>query len=576
MASDVVLPVDLAGLDRAVTELAENVDRWARLAVADRRRYLAAARDATLEVMDRWVELSLAAKRIPAGSHWAGAEWGSGPQYFLRALAGLDSTLAQLENGEEISVPRVSTRPDGRVVAGVYPETLLDRALTGPLSAEVWMERGVTEESLADTMALPYRGTAPEGRVALVLGAGNVASLGLWDLLHKLYLEGQVVALKVNPVVEYLTPVLEAVLAPWIADGFVRLVCGGADVGAYLVEHPGIDELHLTGGIATHDAIVFGTGDQGAKRKAEQRPRIDKPLTSELGGVSPVIVLPGPWSRADIATQADRIVGMKLNNNGHNCMSPQVLVLPAGWAPGAALVEEIERLLRTLPPQHAYYPGTAERQRTWRDAHPEAIELGGGNVPRTLLRDLDPGAEDEVAFTTEAFGPMLAQTSLPAPTPQAYLDAAVAFANDRLFGTLAATLLIHPETERQLGDALDDAIDRLRYGAVGVNEWHLWAAVFSPCPWGGAPGQPLHDVQSGRGFVHNSLMFDRPEKTVIRNTFHLAPQAWRYGHAQMSNRPLISANHPLGPAAGRAFTQMTTDPRWRRLPGLLTALLRGG
>lgn len=576
MASDVVLPVNVAELDTAVTELAENADRWARLPVEDRRRYLAAARATTLEVMDRWVELSLAAKQIPEGSHWAGAEWGSGPQYFLRALAGLDSTLAQLERGEQISVPRVTTRPDGRVVATVYPETVLDRALTGPLTAEVWMERGVTEATLADTMALPYGDAAAEGRVALVLGAGNVASLGLWDLLHKLYLEGQVVALKVNPVVDYLTPVLEEILAPWIADGFVRLVSGGADAGAYLVDHPDIDELHLTGGITTHDAIMFGTGEEGEKRKADGRPRTEKRMTSELGGVSPLIILPGPWSRADIATQADRIVGMKLNNNGHNCMSPQVLVLPEGWGPGVALVDEIERLLRTVPPQHAYYPGTAERQRAWLEAHPQAIELGGGNVPRTLLRDLDPDADDEVAFTTEAFGPMLAQTSLPAPTPEAFLDAAVAFANDRLFGTLAATLLVHPETERRLGDGLDDAIDRLRYGAVGVNEWHLWAAVLSQCPWGGAPGQPLHDVQSGRGFVHNSLMFDRPEKTVIRNTFHFAPQAWRYRTAQLSNRPLISATHPLGAAAGRAFTQMTTDPRWRRLPGMLAAILRGG
>ncbi len=576
MASGTPPQTRIAGLDRAVTELADNADRWARMSVTGRRRYLGAARDATLRVMDRWVELSLSAKRIPAGSHWAGAEWGSGPQYFLRALAGIESTLAQLERGDAISVPRVTTRPDGRVVATVYPERPLDRALTGPLSAEVWMERGVTEATLADTMALPYREAAPEGKVALVLGAGNVVSLGLWDLLHKLYLEGQVVVLKVNPVVDYLSPVLEEILAPWIADGFVRLVSGGAEVGAYLVDHPGIDELHLTGGIATHDAIAFGPGEEGAERKADERPRIDKPFTSELGGVSPIIVLPGPWSRADIATQADRIVGMKLNNNGHNCMSPQVLVLPEGWAPGTALLEEIERLLRTLPPQHAYYPGTAERQRAWVDAHPEATELGGGNVPRTLLRDVDPDAENEVAFTTEAFGPMLAQTSLPAPTPEAFLDAAVAFANDRLFGTLAATLLIHPETEKQLGDGLDDAIDRLRYGAVGVNEWHLWAAVFSQCPWGGAPGQPLYDVQSGRGFVHNSLMFDRPEKTVIRNTFHLAPQAWRYGGAQVANRPLISATHPLGPAAGRAFTAMTTDPRWRRLPALLTALVRGG
>lgn len=575
MASGVRSPADVAVLDRAVAELVANSDRWARLPVADKRQYLVRARRRTLRVMDRWVELTLTAKGIASTSPWAGPEWVGGPYYVLWALSALETTLAQLERDRPIAVPEVTTRSDGRVVATVYPGTMLDRALTGPMTAEVWMRTGVTEMTLADTMAVAYRRTAADGKVALVLGAGNVAALGLWDLLHKLYLEGQVVALKTNPVVDYLTPVITEILAPWIEDGYVRVVSGGADVGAHLVDHPDVDELHLTGGIATHDAIVFGTGEEGAVRKADNRPRIDKRITSELGGVSPIIVVPGPWSRADIATQADKIVGMKLSNSGHNCLSPQVLVLPAKWPPGRALLAEIERLMRSIPPQRAYYPGTAERQRAWVDAHPEAIEIDGINVPRTLLWDLAPDAEGEPAFTTEAFGPMLAQTSLPAPTPQAYLDEAVAFANDRLFGTLAATLLVHPKTERQLGDRLDRAVEDLRYGAVGVNDWHMWAAFLPPCPWGGAPGQPLNDVQSGRGFVHNSLMFDRPEKTIIRNSFHLAPRAWRYREPQLSPHPLYSAALPVGLDAGRQMTVLAADPRWRHLPRLLAAMMRG-
>ena len=574
MASAVRSPADVAVLDRAVAELVANSGPWARLPVEDKRRYLVAARRRTLRVMDRWVALTLAAKGIAPASPWAGPEWALGPWYFLLAVTALESTLAELERGRQVEVPRVTTRPDGRVVATVYPDTMLERVLTGPTTAEVWMQQGVTETTLGDTMALPYRWSQEEGKVALVLGAGNVAALGLLDLLHKLYLEGQVVALKMNPVVDYLTPVLADILAPWTADGYVRIVSGGADVGAHLVDHPDVDELHLTGGIATHDAIVFGTGEEGAERKVENRPRIGKRVTSELGGVSPIIVLPGPWRRADVATQADKIVGMKLSNSGHNCLSPQVLVLPANWPPGRALLAEIERLMRSIPPQRAWYPGTAERQRAWVDAHPEAIEIDGINVPRTLLWDLAPDAEDEPAFTTEAFGPMLAQTSLPAPTPQAFLREAVAFANERLFGTLAATLLIHPETQRQIGSQLERAIEELRYGAVSLNDMPSWAALLPQCPWGGAPGQPLNDVQSGRGFVHNSLMFDRPEKTVIRNSFHLAPQAWRYREPQLSLHPPYSAAHPLGPDAWRQMAVLAADPHWRHLPPLLIAMVR--
>ncbi|MGV7591820.1 aldehyde dehydrogenase family protein, partial [Mycobacterium kansasii] len=82
---------------------------------------------------------------------------------------------------------------------------------------------------------------------------------------------------------------------------------GGADVGGALVNHPGITTVHMTGSARTHDAIVFGTGDEGAQRKAENRPLLDKAITSELGGVSPTIVVPGEWSAADLRFQAEHL-----------------------------------------------------------------------------------------------------------------------------------------------------------------------------------------------------------------------------------------------------------------------------
>lgn len=42
-----------------------------------------------------------------------------------------------------------------------------------------------------------------KGKVALVLGAGNVSSIGLMDVLYKLFIENQATLLKMNPVNEY-------------------------------------------------------------------------------------------------------------------------------------------------------------------------------------------------------------------------------------------------------------------------------------------------------------------------------------------------------------------------------------
>jgi aldehyde dehydrogenase (NAD(P)+) len=101
------------------------------------------------------------------------------------------------------------------------------------------------------------------------------------------------------------------------------------------------------------------------------------------------------------------------------------------------------------------------------------------------------------------------------------------------------------------------------------------ASFIPQCPWGGAPGRRLENVQSRRGFTHNALMFDRPAKTIIRNSFHLAPRAWWYGEPQMLPHPFYSATHPYGPVAGRRLARLGGDPRWRHLPGALAALVRG-
>ena len=53
-------------------------------------------------------------------------------------------------------------------------------------------------------------------------------------MLYELLAHNRVALLKVNPTQEPLVPVFERALAPLIEPGFVRIVRGGADVGAYL------------------------------------------------------------------------------------------------------------------------------------------------------------------------------------------------------------------------------------------------------------------------------------------------------------------------------------------------------
>ena len=65
--------------------------------------------------------------------------------------------------------------------------------------------------------------------------------------------------------------------------------------------------MHLTGSAATYDALVWGTGPDAERRRASGQRLLDKPFTAELGGVNPLIVAPGRWTRHDLRRQADRI-----------------------------------------------------------------------------------------------------------------------------------------------------------------------------------------------------------------------------------------------------------------------------
>ena len=115
-----------------------------------------------------------------------------------------------------------------------------------------------------------------------------------------------------------------------IAGGFLRTAYGAAEVGDYLIRHPDVDEVHITGAISTHDAIVFGPGEEGAARKARNEPALDKRVTSELGNVSPVIIVPGQWKPRDLQFQAEHLATQMTQNNGFNCIAAKVIVLPAG------------------------------------------------------------------------------------------------------------------------------------------------------------------------------------------------------------------------------------------------------
>ncbi len=556
-------------MDAAVQTLQAHKDAWVALTIDERITLLDRLIKDFAAIADRIVTASCEAKGIASASPLVGEEWSVGPFTTLKNLCQLHHSLLDIRAHGAPQIPGpVTTRADGQVVAQVFPQTGYERIFFQGVTAEIWMEPGVTATDLAQTQALIYRDKQHTGKVALVLGAGNVASIPPTDALHKLFVEDQVVMLKMNPVNGYIGPLIEESFRALIEPGFLRVVYGGTEEGAYLCKHSGIEEIHITGSDKTFDAIVFGSGPEGEIRKAENKPLSHKRVTGELGNVSPIIVVPGPWRPSDLAYQAEHIVTSLTTNAGFNCNATRVIIQHAGWEHREELLQQMRAILGKLPTRDAYYPGAHQRQRQFVAAHPEAEQLGSGDgkrLPWTLITGVDSDHEDDICFTTEAFCGVFAETTLDAASVVDYIDQAVNFANERLWGTLNATIIVHPKSlqEPEVAAAVERAITNLRYGTIGINYWGGVSFTLGVTTWGAFPGASLNDVRSGIGVVHNTLMFSQAQKSVLRGPFRSTPTP-----------PWFALR---GSSASKVFPKLVAleaAPTPWKVPGILWSALR--
>lgn len=558
-------------IDAAVAEVAARRDAWVRTGIPARIALLDRLIADTGRVAARWAEAECERKGLSPRAPAAGEEWFLGPAFTLRALRLLRATLADCERYGRPRLPRpVHTTGSGRVAARVYPSDAYDRLFFMGVTGDVWMPPGATVESVEATVGGIYRGTPTRtGGVSAVLGAGNVSAIPPTDVLSKLFAGDQVAVLKLNPITTQLGPIYAEALAALIECRYLRIVEGGSDAAVALIAHPAVTSVHLTGSDKTYDAIVFGAGVDGASRKAQRRALLDKPITAELGNVTPVIVVPGPWSDADLAYQAAVVATLLAHGGSYECIAPRVLVTFEGWDRRADFLDAVRAALRAVAHRRAFYPGAAERFELFRSAHPdgECIGAGGpGTLPWLFIPGVDPAGGDDVVFTTDPFAPVLAETALPAATAAEFVDRAVDFCNEHIWGTLGASLVVHPAARRDpaVAAAVERAKAGLRYGAVGVNTTPGLAFALQSPPWGAFPGHQMHDIRSGTGFVHNTYLLTDPEKTVLSGPFRSFPP-----------RPPWLVTHPYGRQVLTRLTRFEGHPSPARLPGIFWYSLRG-
>ncbi|MBF6129187.1 aldehyde dehydrogenase family protein [Nocardia brasiliensis] len=561
---------DEPAIDEVLTELSAGEKAWAQTSLRRRRELLDDINTRTGRFADDWVRAARTIKGLAEDSPLVGEEWMSGPLTLLQATAALSATLAALTEGRSpLDGVALRSAPGDRVAVPILPHSAYDRLLLNGFEGEVWLRPGVDADTARRRAGLAQLDPSATAGIGVVLGAGNITSIPPLDALYELYAHNRVVLLKLNPITDPLFTVFEMIFAPLCELGVLRIVTGGAETGRYLVQHGDVAHVHMTGSAHTHDAIVWGPGPEGLERKKDRRPLLDKPITSELGGVSPTIVVPGDWSDADLRYQAEHVATQRLHNGGYNCVAAQALVLSKDWHLKDKFLAELRTALAQAPQRTPYYPGSDTRMADALAAYPAAAQVEGGRV---LVEQVP--LTDTPLLRTEYFSPVLGVVELPYAGTE-FLSRAVEFANTELTGTLGANVLAHPATIRDLGAGFDRALEQLRYGAIAVNAWTGLAFLAPRASWGAFPGHTLDDVQSGIGVVHNAFLLDDVERTVVRGPFRPAPRSVLHGEIALSPKPPWFVGNTTAAATGRKLTEFYATGNPARIPGIFWSALRG-
>ena len=378
----------------------------------------------------------------------------------LKARAGATNELVTRENGMPMSLSRGAN--------GAFPALLLNYYADMVASMDV-------EEIRPSMIGHTIVRREPVGVVAAITPWNYPQALAAFKLAPALA-AGCPVVLKPSPETALDALVFgEAAAEAGLPPGVLNVVAGGADAGAHLVSHPGVDKVSFTGSTVAGRIIGEVCG------------RLLRPVTLELGGKSAAIIL-------DDADLDATMVGLRVQsfaNNGQTCYLNSRILAPRSRYDEvvqalAALAEGLN-VGDPLDPATDIGPVVSQRQRErilgYIDAGTAdgARLVAGGGIPKDQPRGwfVEPTVFADVSNAhriarEEIFGPVLAVI------PYDDDAEAVAIANDSDFG-LGGTVW-SADTERATSVARS-----VQTGTIGVNAYNLDIGA----PFGGVKASGL-------------------------------------------------------------------------------------
>ena len=175
-----------AELDGAFADLTVGAEKWNRLSLPQRRDVLLATVASVAAEAEAWVETACRIKGLDPQATLAGEEWLTGPYAVLAALNDYAATLLALAEGHSpVDGRTIVDAPGGRRAVEVLPRHWTDRLLLSGFRVRVWMPPGVSDGEIRARAGLASRAGATPA-VGVVLGAGNISSIPVLDVLYEL------------------------------------------------------------------------------------------------------------------------------------------------------------------------------------------------------------------------------------------------------------------------------------------------------------------------------------------------------------------------------------------------------
>ena len=327
--------------------------------------------------------------------------------------------------------------------------------------------------------------------VVLVIGPWNYPFFLCMSPVVAAVAAGNAVVIKPSELAPATSELIARLVPQYLDTDAVRVVEGAADVTQDLLSQ-GFDHALFTGGT-----------EIGRKIMAAAAPTLT-PVTLELGGKSPVLVLPD----ADLDVTARRIVWTKLLNPGQTCIAPDYILADRSIAR-----ELTDKIVATIAKFRADQPDPSLRIVNERQfdrlvsllaTTSGTIVTGGGSDRAKLSLEptviVDPAPGDPV-MSDEIFGPILPIITVGST------DEAVAFVNSR-----PKPLALYVFTASQ--DVGRELVDRMPSGGAVINHIAMHCLV-PQLPFGGigASGMGAYHGQWGfEALSHRRAVLSKPAK----------------------------------------------------------------